>query len=92
MRKYLIVLVVSLLMTLPNIILAASIHNSDSKSHLVKGRTINGGWIHVTISSRGTQYFRCRHGCQIEVVKTGSTVVLESDADIVISNGELRIR
>ena len=92
MRKYLIVIFVSLLMILPNIIYAASIHNSDSEPHLVKGRTINGSWVYVTVSSRGTRYFRCRHGCQIEVVKTGSTVVLESDADIVISNGELRIR
>ena len=86
MRKHWMFLVVLLLMTSPNIIRAASIHNSDSKPHLVKGRTINGGWVHVTVSSRATQYFRCRHGCQIEVVKTGSTVVLESDADIVISN------
>ena len=92
MRKYFIVLAVSVFMTLPNIISAASIYNSDSKPHLVKGRTINGSWIHTTIYSRGTKYFRCRYGCQFIVVKTGSEIVLESDADMVISYGELRIR
>jgi hypothetical protein len=79
-------------MTLPNIISAASIYNTDSKPHLVKGRTIGGGWIHTTIHNGGTRYFRCRYGCQVIVIKTGSEIVLESDADIVISNGELRVR
>lgn len=92
MRKYVMVLVVSLLMTSPNIIDAASVYNSDSRPHKVKGRTIGGSWVHTTIYNGGHRYFRCRYGCQVTVIETGSTIVLESDADIVISNGELRVR
>ena len=46
----------------------------------------------MSISSRGTRYFRCRYGCEIVVIETGSSIVLESDEDVVISNGELRTR
>jgi len=89
-RKNWIVFIFILLMAWPNIIYAASIYNTDSKPHEVRGRTIGGSWIYTTIYSGGTRYFRCRYGCQIVVVDTGSEIVLESDADIVIDYGELR--
>ena len=92
MRRHWILLIVVMLMAWPNIIFAASISNNDSKPHKIKGRTINGSWIYTTIYSRGTRYFRCRYGCEIRIIETGSSIVLESDADIVISNGELRVR
>ena len=92
MKQYLIVIVVSFLLTLPNILHAASIHNSNSKAYLIKEKNVGESWINVSISSRGTRYFRCRYGCEIVVIETGSTIVLESDEDVVISNGELRTR
>ena len=92
MKKYWILLVLTLLIAFPSIVCAASVRNSDSKPHRIKGRTINGGWIYTTIYSGGTKYFRCRWGCQVVVHETGSEIVLESDEDLVISNGELRIK
>ena len=92
MRKYWIMLLVTLLLVFPDILGAASILNTDSKPHKLKGRTIGGSWIHTTIYTRGTKYFRCRYGCEIILIETGVSMVLESDADIVISNGEMRIR
>jgi len=91
-RKNLIVFIVILLLAWPNLICAASIYNDDNKPHRVKGRAINGSWIYTTIYSRGTRYFRCRYGCQIIMMDTGSEIVLESDSDIVIKNGELRFK
>ncbi len=92
MNRYWIVSVLVLLIALPNIVCAASVRNSDSRPHEVKGRTINGSWIYTTVYSGGTRYFRCRWGCQVVVLETGSEIVLESDEDLVISDGELRIR
>lgn len=92
MKKYWLVLVVTLVMALPNIVFAASIYNTDSKPYKIQGRTIGGSWLHSTIYSRGTVYFRCRYGCEIRLIENGTSIVLESDEDIVISNGEMRIR
>ena len=92
MSKYWFMTILILSIAFPSIVCAASIRNSDSRPHKVKGRAINGSWIYTTIYSSGTRYFRCRWGCQVVVLETGSEIVLESDEDLVISNGELRIR
>ena len=42
MKQYLIVIVVSFLLTLPNILHAASIHNSNSKAYLIKEKNLGG--------------------------------------------------
>jgi hypothetical protein len=85
-------LIVTFLIALPAILYAASIYNSDTRPHKIKARLSGGEWIHTVIYDTGTRYFSCRFGCEIVVVETGSSIELESDEDIVIDEGELRVR
>jgi hypothetical protein len=92
MKKYCLLLIAAMLLTLPNILRAASLVNRDGKPRKIKGRSEGSGWMRTTIYPGGNRYFDCRYGCEIKVLDTGSTIYLESDADVVISNGILRRR
>ncbi len=92
MKRFSVLVIVGLLLALPNILWSASLYNSDGRPHEIKARLIGGAWIRTTVYSRGTRYFSCIYGCEIIVLETGSSVTLESDADIVISDGILRLR
>ena len=92
MKKYCLLLIAVMLLTLPNVLFAASLVNRDGKPHKIKGRREGSGWVRFTIYPGGNKYYDCRYGCEIKVLDTGSTIYVESDADVVISNGILRIR
>lgn len=48
MKKYCLLLIAVMLLTLPNVLFAASLVNRDGKPHNIKGRREGGGWIRVT--------------------------------------------
>ena len=93
MKKRYSLLIAALFLILPNLLCAASLKNTDGKPHKLKARAgESGGWIRTTIYPGGTRYFDCSYGCEIKVLDSGSTILLDSDADIVISGGILRTR
>lgn len=92
MRLFSIYILAALLVGLPIVAEAASIMNRDSEVHQIKGRKSGEDWVYVDINPKGTKYFNCRHGCELILVKTGSSVQLDTDEDVVIRNGELTIK
>ena len=92
MRRCSIAILVALLIVLPIVASAASISNRDSEVHQVKGRKAGENWVYIDINPNGTKYFNCRHGCELVLVKTGSSVQLDTDEDVVIRHGELSIK
>jgi hypothetical protein len=93
MKNRYLIIIAALFLILPNLLCAASIKNTDGKPHKLKARSEGrGGWIRTTIYPSGTKYFDCIYGCEIKVLGTGSTILLDSDADIAISGGILRTR
>jgi hypothetical protein len=83
---------VALLIVLPIVVDAASISNRDSEVHQIKGRKSGENWVYIDINPNGTKYFNCRHGCELVLVKTGSSVQLDTDEDVVIRHGELSVK
>ncbi len=92
MRVCTILIVTAVLAGLPMLAGAASISNRDSEVHQVKGRKSGENWVYIDINPNGTKYFNCRHGCELVLVKTGSSVQLETDGDVVIRHGELTVK
>jgi hypothetical protein len=92
MRLSSIYILIALLVGLPIMADAASIMNKDNEVHQIKGRKPGESWVYVDINPKGTKYFNCRHGCELELVKTGSSVVLDTDGDVVINHGELTVK
>ena len=92
MRLCSIYIIVALLAGLPILVYAASIKNTDNEVYQIKGRKSGGDWVYVDINPRGTKYFNCRHGCELVLEKTGSSVQLDEDGDVVISRGVLTVK
>ena len=92
MRRLSIFIIVAILIGLPFLVDAASIMNKDNEVHQIKGRKPGEGWVYVDINPNGTKYFNCRHGCELVLVKTGSSVQLDTDGDVVINHGELTVK
>ncbi len=91
MKRFSIPFIVALLMVLPNILWAASLYNSDAVPYAcrIKSRM---GLNEEKVYPESTVYFDCTYGCEIILLKTGQTITLESDADVVIDDGILRLR
>ena len=70
---------------------AASLYNRDNVAYACK-ITAEMGVNEMQVYPNSTEYFDCTYGCEITLVKTGQTIKLESDADLVIDNGELKRR
>ena len=92
MKRYLFIFTLSVLMGLPILADAASIKNEDSEVRQVKGRVTGKNWSYVVINPNGAIFFNCRFGCELVIEKTGSAVELETDADVVIKNGILKVK
>jgi hypothetical protein len=92
MRRFSILIIVAILIGLPILVDAASIMNSDNEVYQIKGRKAGEDWVYVDINPKGTKYFNCRHGCELELVETGSSVVLDTDGDVVINHGVLTVK
>ena len=89
MKRWLIL--IALFIGLPMFAHAASIENGDDEVHRIKGRANGKDWVYVEVNPNGTKYFNCRYGCELILEKTGSSVELETDADVYIRNGILSI-
>jgi hypothetical protein len=93
MKKLYTFLLVILFVALPGTLRAASVYNSDFKSHRIEIKYSGGKQYFVTVYNSSTHYFDCSYGCQIRVVRTGYTRTLNSDAAaVVIDDGKLRVR
>jgi hypothetical protein len=92
MKRYIIFVVLVILIALPILVDAASIENGDNEVYQIKGRVTGKEWVYVTINPNGTKYFNCRFGCELVLEKTGSSVQLETDGDVVIRNGVLNVK
>ena len=92
MRRFSILIIVAILIGLPILVDAASIMNKDNEVYQIKARKAGKDWVYVDINPKGTKYFNCRHGCELELVKTGSSVVLDTDGDVVINHGVLTVK
>jgi hypothetical protein len=92
MRVCTMFIVMVLLVGLPILAGASSISNRDTEVHQVKGRKSGENWVYIDINPNGTKYFNCRHGCELVLIKTGSSVQLETDGDVVIRHGELTVK
>ena len=91
-KSYSIYITIAILISLPILVDAASIENADSEVYQIKGRVTGKDWVYVTINPNGTKYFNCRFGCELVLEKTGSSVQLESDGDVVIRKGVLKVK
>jgi hypothetical protein len=92
MKRCSIFIVIAILISLPILVDAASIENGDSEVHQIKGRVTGKEWVYVEVNPNGTKYFNCRFGCELVLEKTGSSVQLEKDGDVVIRNGVLNVK
>ena len=93
MTKNSFLILVAICIFIPHVSLAASLRNNDAGNYRVRGRSLTSKeWNYGTIHSFSSVYFRCRYGCEIEVLDTGSTIRVDSDAEIAIDGGELRVR
>ena len=91
MKRFWILLLAISLLALPNIIYAASLYNNDSVAYACKIRAAMG-LNEMQVYPNSTEYFDCSNGCEITLIKTGQSIKLESDADLVIDDGELKRR
>jgi hypothetical protein len=91
MRRQTLILGTMLLMTLTTTAFAASLENKDGTPYdcRIKSRM---GVSEETVYPQSTVYFDCAHGCEITLLKTDQSIKIESDKDMVIDNGELKIR
>ena len=92
MKKYIVIIALAVSFAIPSVGMAASVKNEDNKVHEVKGRKPGKDWVYREINPRGALYFNCRHGCELVLEETGSSVTLEEDADVVIRKGELIVK
>ena len=91
MKKKFMVLSAVLSIILTNITYAGSLYNNDSIPYSVSIKDANG-LNTMELYPNSTEYFDCTYGCEIKLIKTGQTIKLESDADVLIDGGELRTR
>ena len=92
MKLWTIILAVVIFIGMPLGADAASITNRDTEVHQIKARKPGRNWVFVQVNPNGSKFFNCRHGCEVVLEKTGSSVQLETDADIVIKDGQLTVR
>ena len=93
MTKICFLIFVAICTFIPDISSAASLRNNDGQDHRIRGRSsIRPEWVYITLYHFSSQYFACQNGCEIEVIDTGSTIQLDSDAEIAIEGGQLRVR
>jgi len=92
MKKYSIYITIAILISLPILVDAASIENADNEVYQIKGRVTGKDWVYVTINPNGTKYFNCRFGCELVLEKTGFSVQLETDGDVVIRKDILKVK
>ena len=91
MKRFRVVFLVIFLVALTSTVYAASLYNSDDVVYACKIRA-GEGLNEMQLYPNSTEYFDCTYGCEITLVKTGQTIKLESDADLVIDDGELKRR
>ena len=89
MRWRSVVIIIAILIGLASWADAASISNEDNEVHQIKGRKPGRDWVYIQINPRGTKYFNCRNGCELVLEKTGSSIQLDRDADVLIRDGVL---
>jgi hypothetical protein len=82
--------IVASMMAFGKPLLGASLFNSDAKEYGVKIRSRGHSWVFTTLYERSYKYFDCTFGCEITIAETGSTIRLESDADVFIDQGILK--
>ena len=86
-----IVLTAALIMSLPSVIHAGSLQNKDTTPYRCAIRD-SMGVNEQQVYPESTVYFDCEYGCEIKLIETGQTIKLESDADVVIDDGELSVQ
>jgi hypothetical protein len=91
MRKHALYLSTLLLLVLANPAPAGSLHNSDPTPYNceIKSRM---GVSQEKVYPSSTVYFDCTYGCEITLIKTGQTITIETDQDLIIADGELKVR
>jgi hypothetical protein len=92
MRKFTALALFIAIMTVGNMLSAASLYNSDPEEYRIKIRSKRDPWVLITLYQGSYKYFDCTYGCEIKIIETGSTIRLESDADVMIDNGTLKTR
>lgn len=92
MRKFAALALFIAIMTVGKTLSAASLYNSDTEEYRIKIRSKPDPWVLVTLYQGSYKYFDCTYGCEIQIIETGSTIRLESDADVIIDNGTLKTR
>ena len=92
MKKFLLLIAMAVWFGFSGLCSAASIKNEDKEVHQIKGRVSGKDWIYVEVNPNGAKFFNCRFGCELVLEKTGSAIQLETDADVIIRNGVLRIK
>ena len=90
MRRLTLILGTMLLMTLTTMAFAASLRNIDGTPYICRIKSRMGS-SEETIYPQSTVYFDCAYGCEITLLKTDQTIKIESDKDMIIDNGELKI-
>lgn len=92
MIKFLAFAIFMAIMTLGKTVSAASLYNGDTEAYKIKIKSKRDPWVFITLYQGSYKYFDCTYGCIIEILETGSTIRLESDADVIIDGGKLKTR
>jgi hypothetical protein len=92
MKKFAALAIFISIMILGKTLFGASLYSSDPEEYRVKIKSKRDPWGLITLHQGSYRYFDCTCGCEIEILETGSTIRLKSDADVIIDNGTLKTR
>ncbi|MEJ2726877.1 MAG: hypothetical protein P8175_20035, partial [Deltaproteobacteria bacterium] len=70
---------------------AGYISNGDDVPYTCEVRDQTVGVQVLQVAPDSDEGFGCNNGCEITLLQTGQTIVLESDANVEIENGELKL-
>lgn len=79
-----------IIILLPTGINAATVENSDFVDYKIRAIYDNGRIVSATLYSRAEKYGICDYGCTLELLKTGQTIEVKPDDEIVIKDGVMK--
>ena len=91
MKKMSIFVALLWLMSLATSVSAGTISNYDDTPYTCEVRDEIVGVQMLQVAAESEEGFGCAGGCEITLLQTGQTIGLESDADIEIENGVMKV-
>ncbi len=82
--------IIFIILMLPIGLNAATVENMDFVDYKIRAIYDNGRIVSAPLYSRAEKYGICDYGCTLELLKTGQTIEVKPDDEIVIENGVMK--